>query len=843
MAATPPHHQPLPFEYAPPPATRRRMRLRKTRLAIAALVWLALGLSALVYGFMTALAQDLPQFEVAQLAQQSNGVIYADDGKTVLGVLRSDQYRVLVHWNEIAPVMRNAVVSIEDRRFFHHGAIDPVGMGRAVVVNIWTGSLAQGGSTITQQLVKNRWHPAQAADRSLRRKIIESALAYQVEQHWSKQKILEEYLNTIYFGHQAYGVEAAAEVYFGVHAKNLQPHQAALLAALIQNPTANDPLLHPKIATERRNLVLGKLLEQGYIDSFEYQLADSKPLLPRDRAIGFPAEKKTIANYFVDYVRQQLINVYGRQRALGGGLRVYTTLNPRMQRLALKAVRATLPKRRPEAALVAINPPTGEVRAMVGGRDYTNSVYGKFNLATDAVRQPGSAFKMFVLIAALEEGILPQTQFNSHRLLLDLPGRAVWSVTNDEGAYRGNIPLTTATTYSDNTVFAQLALRIGTERIRRVAHQMGIARPVGADPAIALGGLRHCCTPIEMALAYSTLANGGVRVTGSLPVRKPGPGEVPDPTLTPIAIRRVEDSTGKLIDRNKPQKVQAVSHESALQAIEMLRSVVRIGTAKLINSFPRPVAGKTGTTEDFVDAWFVGMTPTLTTAVWNGFPTIRVPMLTQYKGGPVFGGTYPALLWKAFTQAALEGTPKRNWGPPTPVSGAEIMIDPATGKRAGPNCPRARAVVMAYAKMPTATSSCTGTVIATPEVTSATARQAELTLDRAGLLPTIVQAVPPAGERAGHVFAQAPEPGEPIELGSRVTVSVAKPVTWVTVPDLIGLNVVAARSALHVAGFKVHETRGGYGKPAGRVYSQYPIPLKLAAKGALITLIVSDGTS
>ncbi|HVQ59020.1 MAG TPA: biosynthetic peptidoglycan transglycosylase, partial [Solirubrobacterales bacterium] len=195
------------------------MRLRKTRLAIAALVWLALGLSALVYGFMTALAQDLPQFEVAQLAQQSNGVIYADDGKTVLGVLRSDQYRELVRWNEISPVMRNAVVSIEDRRFFHHGAIDPVGMGRAVVVNIWTGTLAQGGSTITQQLVKNRWKPAQAGTRSLKRKIIEAALAYQVEQHWSKQKILEEYLNTIYFGHLAYGVEAAAEVYFGVHAK------------------------------------------------------------------------------------------------------------------------------------------------------------------------------------------------------------------------------------------------------------------------------------------------------------------------------------------------------------------------------------------------------------------------------------------------------------------------------------------------------------------------------------------------------------------------------------------------------------------------------------------------
>ena len=696
------------------------MRLRKTRLTIAVLAWLALGIVSLFYGFMTALAQDLPQFEVAQLAQQSNGVIYADDGKTVLGVLRSDQYRVLVPWKEIAPVMRNAVVCgrgpallpARRDRPGRHGAARPI-------VNIWTGTLAQGGSTITQQLVKNRWKPAQAGTRSLKRKIIEAALAYQVEQHWSKQKILEEYLNTIYFGHQAYGVEAAAEVYFGVHAKDLQPQQAALLAGMVQNPTTYDPIRHPKAALERRDARAGQAARSRATSTPSSTASPTPSRCCREgRPIGFPPEKKTIANYFVDYVRQQLINLYGRQKALGGGLRVYTTLNPRMQRLALKAVRSTLPKRRPEAALVAINPPTGEVKAMVGGRDYTNTVYGKFNLATEAVRQPGSSFKIFVLLAALEEGILPQTQFNSHKLTIELPGRAVWSVQNDEGAYRGLIPLTTATTYSDNTVFAQLALRIGTERIRRVAHLMGIARPIGADPAIALGGLRHCCTPIEMALAYSTLANEGVRVTGSLPVRKPGPGEVPDPTLTPIAIRRVEDASGHVIDLNKPQKAQVVSRESALTAIAMLRSVIRIGTAHMIAGFPRPAAGKTGTTEDFVDAWFVGMTPTLTTSVWNGFPTIRVPMVKQFHGGPVFGGTFPALLWRAFTQPALAGTKVHDWPAPAAVAGAEVRIDPATGELAGPNCPRARSVVMAYAKMPTTTSHCTGTVIPTPEVTS-----------------------------------------------------------------------------------------------------------------------------
>jgi beta-lactam-binding protein with PASTA domain len=217
-------------------------------------------------------------------------------------------------------------------------------------------------------------------------------------------------------------------------------------------------------------------------------------------------------------------------------------------------------------------------------------------------------------------------------------------------------------------------------------------------------------------------------------------------------------------------------------------------------------------------------------------------MLRQYKNGPVFGGTFPALLWRAFTQPALAGTKVHDWPSPLPVSGAEVRIDPATGQLAGPNCPRARSVVMAFAKMPRTTSHFTGTVIPTPEVTSNTAHQAQLTLDRAGLLPTVVESVPPAGEKAGRVFAQYPAPGEPVTLGAHVQVSVAKAVTWVTVPDLVGLNVTAARSALRVAGFRVRQTTGAYGRPVGRVYSQYPVPLKPAAKGSVITLIVSDGT-
>ena len=469
---------------------------------------------------------------------------------------------------------------------------------------------------------------------------------------------------------------------------------------------------------------------------------------------------------------------------------------------------------------------------MVGGRDYTNTVYGKFNLATEAVRQPGSSFKIFVLLAALEEGILPQTQFDSHRLTIELPGRAVWSVHNDEGAYRGLIPAD----HGDH-VLRQHGVRPARAAHRHRAHPPGRApdghrapdRRRPRDRARRTAPLLHA----DRDGARVLHARQRGRARDGLAARAqagPGRGARPDAHADRDPARR-----GRERPRDRPQHAaegsQVVSRESALTAIAMLRSVIRVGTAHMISGFPRPAAGKTGTTEDFVDAWFVGMTPTLTTSVWNGFPTIRVPMVKQFHGGPVFGGTYPALLWRAFTQPALEGTKVHDWPAPAAVAGAEIRIDPATGERAGPNCPRARSVVMAYAKMPTQTSHCTGTVIPTPEVTSTSEHQAQLTLDRAGLLPEIVEAVPPAGEPAGKVFAQDPPPGEPIQLGGRVQVSIAKPVTWVTVPDLIGLNDVAARSALRVAGFKVRETRGAYGKPAGARLLAVPDPAQAGCEG------------
>ncbi len=444
MAVTPPPPPPLPFAYAPPPATRRRMRLRKTRLSDRRCwCWLALGLVSLFYGFMTALAQDLPQFEVAQLAQQSNGVIYADDGKTVLGVAALGPVpRARLTGTRSHPSCATPSSSIEDRRFYQHGAIDPVGMARAAVVNIWTGTLAQGGSTITQQLVKNRWQPvagrppvAAAQDHRGRARLPGRAALVEAEDpRRVPQHDLLRALRPTASRPQRRSTSACTPRICSPTRPRSWPRSCRTRPPTTRCGT-------PRRALERRTPRARQAAAAGATST---PSSTSSPTpsrsCPRSTPIGFPPEKKTIANYFVDYVRQQLINLYGPKKALGGGLRVYTTLNPRMQRLALKAVRSTLPRRRPEAALVAINPPTGEVKAMVGGRDYTNPVYGKFNLATEAVRQPGSSFKIFVLLAALEEGILPQTEFDSHKLTIELPGRGVWSVQNDEGAYRGLHP-------------------------------------------------------------------------------------------------------------------------------------------------------------------------------------------------------------------------------------------------------------------------------------------------------------------------------------------------------------------------------------------------------------------
>ena len=430
---------PLQFTFEPPPPpskkerTPRRRRIRWLRLLTV--VWL-LGLLAIVsafFGFMTAIAQELPSLDQygKGRAPDQVGYIYAKNGydrngKPVwvrIATLSSADSRILVKPNEISPVMKEAIVAIEDRRFYQHRGVDPEGIVRAVFRRYQSGS-QEGGSTITQQFIKNTFL---TPEQSLQRKIKEAALAWQLEQRWSKDKILSEYLNTIYFGHGAYGVESAARYYFGKHASQLDAGEAALLAAIPKSPTRYDPITNPKEAKERRDLVLDKMVQQGDLTPEAAAIEKDSRLLEK----GWEPHHErgsTIQPYFVEYVEQELINHFGTARTFGGGLRVYTTLDLKEQKLAEDAVRQTIAGKGPDAALVAIDPKTGGVTAMAQSTPYAGGPNGhQFNDVTDGHRQPGSAFKPFVLAAALQRGIQTSTYFLSKRLTFDIGDGTTWS--------------------------------------------------------------------------------------------------------------------------------------------------------------------------------------------------------------------------------------------------------------------------------------------------------------------------------------------------------------------------------------------------------------------------------
>jgi penicillin-binding protein 1A len=812
-----------------------RPRRRWPRRVVFGILWMLLALVSAFYGFATAIAQDVQNLDAFKQRPTANGVIYASDGHTVLAILRSrDENRKLVPSNQIDKVMKQAIVAIEDKRFYQHGAIDPIGLARAAAVDLLTGR-TQGGSTITQQFVKNVYTKGQ---RTLQRKLVEAVLAAQVESAWSKDHILTEYLNTVYFGNHAYGVEEAAQIYFGRHANDLEPWQAALLAGIVRSPTAYDPVLHPKAALARRNEVLSNMLQQKMLTPVAYAIDLQHPLLPFGHKVELPAATRGVAAYFTEYVEQELISRYGTARTFGGGLKVYTTIDLAMQKKARLAMNVTLKKKGPAGALVAIDPANGQVKALVGGRDYSTQ---PFDIATQAERQPGSAFKPFVLAAALEKGIQPQTTFQSKPQFIPLGGNDVWVVKNDTPQYNGWIPLSTATTLSDNTVYAQLTMRVGPAAVRTEAHSMGITSPLDAIPSIGLGALRLGVSPLELAHAYATLANGGARVGGSVQFRTPLPGEEIDPSADPISITKVIGPSGKVIANNTPVVRQVVSRETALEIDSILHSVITVGTAKTIKSFPRPAFGKTGTTSNFVDAWFAGATPQLATAVWVGYVKHPTPMLTEYKGTPVFGGTLPALAWAQFEKTALAGQPALTFPPPSPPAAESVLVDTANGLRTTASCPRARSEVIAIDKVPTAYSRCSATVVLMPDLSGMYPKNARRVIDLSGLVPKVTTIPAKPGQLIGRVVGQAPGASEPAELGRQVRIYVSRKVLHVTVPKVIGKSEAQARSALCVAGLRVTVEHSDLFGHRGAVVLQSPRALAEVPRGSNVMLEVVAG--
>jgi penicillin-binding protein 1A len=531
------------------------------------------------------------------------------------------------------------------------------------------GGSTQGASTITQQFVKNAIEAQ--GDRTIFEKFREAALASEIERHWDKDKILTEYLNTIYFGEGAYGIEAAARTYFGWNhqgcgqpghemcAKDLTPPEAAMLAGIISSPSAFSPRANPQAAMDRRNLVLQQMLDEGDITKEEYDGPGQgiHTQIPVASEIAKPSVDSA-APYFSSWLRQQVVDLYGPGRAFGGGLTVHSSLDMEMQDTAQEIAQSTLAGVAPTASVVVLDNDTGGVKAMVGGNDFENH---PFNLATNGHRQPGSAFKPFTLATALSQGISPNNSYASNEKIFKVPHskHEYFDVHNYADEYYGSSTLYDATLHSDNSVYAELglgrtdrcvqgcggspAVRGGTKRIAHTAHQMGLVTKFSTNPSMILGAIDPGVSPLEMAHAYQTISAGGERVGGNLDA-SPGPNNTPY-QLAPVAIDKVTDPDGDTIAEDKPRKIRVLSQSVADEVKSILHANVLGGTGVLAQSAGHNAWGKTGTTENNGDAWFCGGTDHFTACVWVGHPDSTESMATDYNGGPVDGGTYPALIW------------------------------------------------------------------------------------------------------------------------------------------------------------------------------------------------------
>ena len=640
---------PLPL---PPNGNGPKPRIKKLRLLGILLPLGVLAVVSTVFGMMMAVASDLPSLTAAQqLRHAQNSVLYDARGKK-LGILTSNENRILVPYTDIAPSMRYAVIAIEDKRFFNNSGVDLRGIARAFVQDLVQQRSAQGGSTIAQQFVKNALKAQ--SNRTIFQKLREAALAYHLTRKWSKEDILTNYLNSIYFGNGAYGVESAARTYFGKDpnhlgcgesvdrpcAKELQPWESALLAGIIASPSAYDPVAHPVAAKARRDLVLKNMLEQGRLTPALYENAIQQPLWSGE--LDAP-RVRTLAPYFTTWVRQQLIDRFGPEKAFEGGLKIKTTLDYDLQQGAEAAISKYLSyPGGPTASLVAIENNTGKVRAMVGGRDYTQQA---FNLATQGQRQPGSSFKPFILAQALREGASVNDIWPSRQRDFIVPGtkgKEHFVVNNFEGTYAGARSLGQALTFSDNSVYAAAGIKYGTKKIAKLAERMGIRTPVSHNLAMTLGGLKEGVSPLDMAHAYETFATRGKRVSGTLGANDDGPVGID-------WVKRIKDD--KFVKKNEVKSTRVLNEKLAAEEVAVMQTVVSQGTAKRA-AYGGFAAGKTGTTENYGDAWFIGFTDKMTIAVWVGYPNGNTSMAHDFGGAPVEGGTYPAEIWHDFVVAA-----------------------------------------------------------------------------------------------------------------------------------------------------------------------------------------------
>ncbi|HET7444664.1 MAG TPA: transglycosylase domain-containing protein [Solirubrobacterales bacterium] len=652
--------------------TRRRQRRRggigaKLLLALGVVLVLAIVAVIGVTSWVLGVAADAPPLSSCKPVDHGgNSTVYAADGSK-LGVISSSEARSPVSIERIPKSVQLATVAIEDQRFYEHGGVDPEGIIRAGLKDLEAGEAVEGGSTITQQLVRNLC--IQNPQKSLERKIIEAKLAEEYADRHSRKEILGSYLNIASYGTvegaTAVGVGAASKIFFSKPVWKLALPEAALLAGLPQAPSEYNPLLSPALAKARRNEVLRQMAKLGYVDRDRAKAAMASGLRvdPSESYFGHRQP------YFFDYVENQLIERLGVNTVRRGGLEIETTIDPDLQRIGLETMRRTLPySTDPASALVSIDPRDGHIRAMVSSSHYAQS---QFNLAAQGHRQPGSTFKAFVLTTAIKQGIDPySTYYTSKHLDLNLPYWGHWEVSTADEGYQGTINLQQATVTSDNTVFAQLDLDVGPKAVAQTAKSMGITTKLDGIPAEGIGGLRLGVSPLELADAYATLASGGVH-------------------HNPVAVTKVVFPNGH-VDRPEPADPERVlSRPVAWEVTRLLHDNITEGTGTAAYTGCAGQAGKTGTTDEYTDAWFAGYQPNLATAVWVGYPESNDVSMSSVHGIIVFGGTFPAEIWHSlYSEGGIpceefhEPAQKISWAP---GYGAFTQSNPATkpGKGGG----------------------------------------------------------------------------------------------------------------------------------------------------------------
>ncbi|MDR7402376.1 MAG: penicillin-binding protein 1A [Armatimonadota bacterium] len=673
------------FSLTPP--TRRVPHLRRgagPRLPRGAGAWLRLAAvvaaaggivavvaTGVVAGMALAFSRHLPDVSTLYAPPSEATRVYAVTGEVIASLFREN--REFVPLDEIPLSLRQAVIAIEDERFYRHRGVDVRGTLRALWRNLLAGEIREGGSTITQQLARAVFLTQK---RVLSRKVAEMMLALEIERRLTKDEILERYLNQVYFGNGAYGVELASQVYFGKPARRLTLAESALLAGIIRAPSVYNPFRNLPQALERQQVVLRRMAELGYLTDEQAQAAREQPVrLAEERNAGLLGIR---APYFVSYILPALLRRYGEDAVYSGGLRVYTTVDPRLQAAAEKAVRAGLDEARrqnlrvSQGALVALDPATGAIRAMIGGYDFAQS---QFNRAWQARRQPGSAFKPFIYATALARGIPPTRIIVDEPVTYEIRGTVrpedrLWTPRNYDGTFRGPVTLRYALEHSINIPAIKTLAEVGPQAVIDTARRMGITSPLEPVLSLALG--TNEVTPLEMASAYGALATLGIHAE-------------------PFGIVKVVDREGRVLEEHTPRRRLALSADVAYVLTDLLKGVILRGTGTAAQ-IGRPAAGKTGTTDDYRNAWFIGYTPRLVAAVWVGNDD-NTPMRR------VVGGTVPVRIWAAFMRVAVADLPAEDWAPPEGVVVATVCG--TSGRLATSQCADPRREVFVRGTEPT----------------------------------------------------------------------------------------------------------------------------------------------